>query len=418
MKYLIIGNGIAGIQAAETIRGRDPQGEIIMVSREDTLPYSRPLISYIVSGELKSEQIVIRPDDFYSRFRIETYLGDTVVEMNPENHTVRLESGKQLSWDRLLIASGADPRFLDVKGNRLGNIFTLRNQSDAEKIVSVHQNGACKALVLGGGLVGFKAAYGLLKRGVKVTMLITSQHPLSQVADNQSGKMIRETLEAHGLQVRVGKSVVAFSGRKGKVHEAILDDGTSENCDLVVVGKGVRPAVSFLKHSGIDISRGVIVNDMLQTSIPGIYAAGDVAESFDIAHESHRVNAIWPVASEQGRVAALNMTGRRIHYSGSLGRNVIKIFDLDFMAAGVVRPGNNEEYGTLSAFDPGKKIYKKLVFRRDFLVGMVLVNDIDQGGVLCNLIKIKREVGGLKRHLLESNNPCALLSNVLLVPES
>ncbi len=392
MKYLIIGNGIAGTHAAETIRKFDHRSNVIVVSKEKTVPYSRPLISYVVSGELQDYEITIRSEEFYDKLGIEAYLGKSVVEVDVNDRVVRLSSGELITWDRMLIASGADPRMLDVEGSDLGNIFALRNINDAKAIVESCTRGATKAIVLGGGLVGFKAAYGLLKRGLDVSIFISSSYPLSQAADKISGRLIMETLEDHGLKVEVGRSVVAFEGKRGKVREAYLKDGKSVECDLVVVGKGVNPAVQFLRGCGIETGRGIIVNHRLQSNIPDIYAAGDVAEAPDVVWGENRVNAIWPVAVEQGKIAALNMLGIESIYRGSFGRNVIRIFDLDFMAGGIVNPPDDDDYEIVEDFNETEKKYKKLVFREDCLVGIVLVNCIDQGGVLLNLIAQKRTI--------------------------
>ncbi len=404
MKYVILGNGIAGIQAAETIRAVDKDSDITIISKEKTVPYSRPLISYVVSGELHEEEIAIRPDDFYEKSNLSTYLGRSVESINIERKEVILESGESISWDRLLIATGANPRLLDVEGRGLKNIFTLRNIEDSKRIVRCCKNGVRKAIVLGGGLVGFKAAYGLLKRGLDVSVFITSPYPLSQVADKTSGEMIKKTLEDHGLKVEVGKSVKAFEGKTGKVVGALLNNGNSVECDLVIVGKGVEPAVSFLKNTGVEINRGVIVNQYLESSIPDIYAAGDVAEAQDAVRNEKRVNAIWPVAVEQGRIAAMNMLGLKTRYGGSLARNVIRIFDLDFMAGGIVNPPDDDRYEAVTVYEARERKYKKLVFEENCLVGMVLVNCVEQGGVLLSLISQKRNLGNIKKDIIEKDD--------------
>ncbi len=404
MKYLIIGNGIAGVSAAETIRSIDQDSDITMVSKEKTPPYSRPLISYVVSGELKDAEIIIRDADFYEKLGINTQLGKRVLKVDADQKKVFLESGESIEWDRLLVASGADPRLPGVEGTDLENIFTLRNIKDAKKIVSCCKHHVKKAIVLGGGLVGFKAAYGLLKRGVEVSIFITSPYPLSQVADEQSGILIMEALRDHGLKVEVGRTVEAFEGRDGKVSGVVLKDGDAVKCDMVVVGKGVDPAVDFLGETGIRLNRGVVVNTRLESSIPGIYAAGDVAEAPDIVWRENRINAIWPVAVEQGRIAAMNMAGLVTSYVGSLARNVIRIFDLDFMSGGIVNPPDEKDYEIRTSYDERKKKYKKLVFREECLVGMVLVNCIDQGGVLLNLVSQGRKLRNLKKTLLRTED--------------
>jgi NAD(P)H-nitrite reductase large subunit len=259
--------------------------------------------------------------------------------------------------------------------------------------------GATKALVLGGGLVGFKAAYGLMRRGLKVTMLIRSGYPLSMQVDETAGKMILDELLRHGLDVRVNVAAEAFDG-DDRVRAARLSDGSRLDCDLVVIGKGVLPALDFVPRDRIDVDLGIMVDDHMATSAAGIYAAGDVAEFIDVARGTRWVNAIWPEAVSQGRLAGLNMAGRPVSYQGSLSRNVIRIFDLDVMTGGVVDPPRDNRYETLLYQDVPRGIYRKLVFKNDLLVGLVMVNAIEQGGVLLSAIHNRLPIRIPRRQLI------------------
>ncbi len=248
--------------------------------------------------------------------------------------------------------------------------------------------------------MGFKAAYGLLRRGLPVTLLIRSGHPLSMQVDETAGRMIQATLAAHGLDVRVGTAVSAFEGR-GRVERARLSDGGAVPCDIVVIGKGVLPALGFVPREFIDVDLGIRVDAHMRTSAPDIYAAGDVAQSVDIARQTGWVNAIWPEAAAQGRLAGWNMAGRPVAYEGSLSRNVIRIFDLDVMTAGLIAPPAGDGYHTASEADPRTGTYRRLVFRGDILVGMTLVNAIEQGGLLVSLIRGRTPIRPAPRALLD-----------------
>ncbi len=249
-----------------------------------------------------------------------------------------------------------------------------------------------QALVLGGGLVGFKAAYSLLRRGIDVTMLIRSGYPLSMQADEKAGEMILYELVHHGLKVRTGVEPTYFEGKK-KVKRAYLSDGTDVSCDMVIIGKGVIPALSFIPSDKIKTDSGIMVNSYMETNIPGIFAAGDVAETFDIVRKNPRVNAIFPEAVSQGRIAGINMAGRQMAYKGSLSRNVIRIFNMDVMTGGIVNPPDNDSsYQIITDFNPRLKTYRKLVFQENKLVGMILVNKIEQGGILLSLIQSEMPV--------------------------
>jgi nitrite reductase (NADH) large subunit len=398
MKHVIIGNGVAGVHAAETLRRFDPAGEITLISDETLPPYCRPMISMVLEGSVATEKLPIRPVSFYDDLNITPALGSRVSAVDVDNRTVSV-SGKCYPYDRLLIASGADPRRIKADGLGLRNIFFMRTAAHVRQMLAVLPD-VRKALVLGGGLVGFKAAYGLVRRGIPVTMLIRSGHPLSMQVDAEAGRMITDELKAHGLDVRVGAEAAAFEGN-GRVAAARLSDGTRLSCDMVVIGKGVFPARGFVPKDKIKVDAGIVVDEHMQTSAPGVFAAGDVAESTDIARRTPWVNAIWPEAVAQGRIAGMNMAGHPAAYPGTLSRNVIRIFGLDVMTAGLVAPPEAECFETLSVTDTRARTYRKLVFRGDRLVGMVLVNSIEQGGVLTALIQSATPVRPPREALLK-----------------
>jgi nitrite reductase (NADH) large subunit len=396
MKHIIIGNGIAGIQAAETIRQMDNESGITMIGDETHSPYCRPMISLVLEGAIPPEKLAIRGEDFYERLKIEPVLGNRVTHIDVANRQVIIDGtpkdGRKtfFSFDKLLIASGADARPIKAEGLTLKNIFYMRSQSDVLGMMEALTI-AKRALVLGGGLVGFKAAYGLMKRGIEVTMLIKSGFPLSMQVDEPAGNLILKELVNHGLNVRVGAEVNAFKG-DNQVTGADLSDGSAIECDMVVIGKGVLPSLSFVPQEQIKVDLGIMVNEHLETTSPGIFAAGDVAEYVDIARKTPWVNAIWPEAVTQGRLAGMNMAGRPTAFKGSLSRNVIRIFNLDVMTCGLVNPSDDSGYQVISEINPRKSLYRKLVFKNDILVGMVMVNQIDQGGLFAALIQSETPV--------------------------
>jgi nitrite reductase (NADH) large subunit len=391
MKYIIIGNGIAGIHAAETIRRMDSKSGITMIGDETCLPYCRPMISLVLEGVISPEKLAIRNEDFYEKLNIEPILGKRVTYINTADKHVIIDEtpkgGKKtcFSFDKLLIASGADARPIKAEGLNLKNLFYMRGQADVLAMTKALTT-AKRALVLGGGLVGFKAAYGLMKQGLEVVMLIKSGYPLSLQVDESAGNLILRELFKHGLSVRVGTEVTCFEGNS-HVTEAHLSDGSVIQCDMVVIAKGVLPSLSFIPRDQIKVDLGIMVDEHLQTSSPGIFAAGDVAEYMDIARKVPWVNAIWPEAVSQGRLAGMNMAGRPVVFKGSLSRNVIRIFDVDVMTCGLVNPPADSNYQVISQLNIRKNLYRKLVFKNDILVGMVMVNQIDQGGLYASIIQ-------------------------------
>jgi NAD(P)H-nitrite reductase large subunit len=402
MKHLIIGNGIAGINAARAIREMDTTAAIFMVSDETFPPYSRPMISYVLEGSEPHAKLPLFPGNVYKDLNINPVLGHRVAHLDVKKKIVRLEDATEIDFQALLIASGADARQIKVPGSDLGNIFTMRTQKDVLDQLKAISQGVKNALVLGGGLVGFKAAHALLKRGINVTMLITSPYPLAMQVDETAGKMILKELEAHGLTVKVGVSVTAFDGGE-TVKNARLDSGDTLECDLVIVGKGVDPSLGFIPENDIDMGYGIQVDPYLCSSVPDIYAAGDAAETFDIARKTRWINAIWPEAATQGRIAGFNMAGRKVACPGSLGRNVMRIFSLDVMTMGLANPENTKDLEIIQAGDEKAGAYRRLVFSGDILVGAVLINQIEQGGMLRAMIENRMPVRIPKKYLMSLN---------------
>jgi nitrite reductase (NADH) large subunit len=406
MGYVIIGNGIAGVTAAETIRRCDPDGEIVLVADEASPPYCRPMISMVLEGAASPARLSIRGPDFYERLRISPVLGRRVSSLDPEARTLSLPDGNggqtTLSYDRLLIATGADPRPVRAENRALDGIFSMRTEAQVRGMLETLPR-VRNALVLGGGLVGFKAAYGLLRRGLPVTMLIRSGFPLSMQADETAGLMIRDELVRRGLDVRTGLEVRAFEGdAAGQLVRAHLSDGTSIPCEICVIGKGVLPALDFVPRDKIPVDLGLVVNERMETGAPGIFAAGDAAEFSDIARGTRWVNAIWPEAAATGRIAGMNMAGRRVACRGTLSRNVIRIFDLDVLTGGLVNPPpDSDEFRVLFRSDSRRRIYRKLVLREDRIVGLVMVGKVEAGGVLLSLMADRTPVRGDARRFLE-----------------
>jgi NAD(P)H-nitrite reductase large subunit len=207
---------------------------------------------------------------------------------------------------------------------------------------------------------------------------------------------VQEVLKENGWNIMTGKNVQSIEGG-GKVEKVVLDDGKEIKADIVIVGKGVRPNVSFLPSS-IKVNRGVLVDEKLKAA-PDIYAAGDVAETYDLAWESPRVNALWPNAIEQGRIAGQNMVEEKFTYSGSLGMNSVSFYGLPVISAGVTRPPEGME--VLTRIDKEKRIYKKIVLKEGILKGYILVGEIDRAGILTGFIKEKQEVKDFKEALLD-----------------
>lgn len=399
MEYLIAGSGIAGIQAAETIRRLDADSSITLIGGETFPPYCRPMISMVLGGSISPEEMVIRKDDFFTSQRIEPVLGEWVESIDVEKREVGTGGGKVYPFDRLLIATGADPQEISVDGSDLNKIFYVRNEQDVRNIIEFLP-GAKNALVIGCGLVGLKIAQGFLERGLQLTMVEKMEHPLPLILDQRGGEMLSSQLQRSGIEVITGSQVVAFDGN-GEVKEAQLSNGSRVPCDIAVIAIGVKPSISLVPPEKIEVNSGILINEYLETSVPGIYAAGDVTESMDLVYNERRVNAIWPVAVRQGFFAGMNMAGRKVQYKGSLVRNAVRFHDMDILAGGMVNPSPGGNYTTHDKEDRRNGRYIKLVFQENLLVGVLMVNAIEQGGILLSLIRRQIPVEIDKDRLLE-----------------
>jgi NAD(P)H-nitrite reductase large subunit len=400
MHHLILGSGVAGLQAARAILGIQPQAKVSMLGREPDPPYSRPMIAQLLEGSVQPWQL-----DLGLPPEVELIPQDEALAVDVSRRIVQTRQGRSLGYDRLLLASGADPRPISASGLELENVFYMRDRSQVQAMLQALP-GCSRALVLGGGLVGLKAAYSLLRQGLQVTMLIGSQYPLSQQVDPFTGSLVLDKLKQNGLEVKVGLEVTRFMGRDNKLVGAELSDGSQQECQLAVVGKGVDPAIGFLQGTGIEADLGVLVDDRLRTSVQDIFAAGDVAEHLDLARGRPWVNAIWPEAAEQGRVAGLNMAGQDVGYPGSLSRNVLRIFDLDIFSCGVVNPEDEQDCQILEDYNPGRGTFRRLVLSSDRLLGAVCVNQIQQAGILMQLIRSGMQLQCRPKELLRTDlNP-------------
>ncbi|WP_029460144.1 NAD(P)/FAD-dependent oxidoreductase [Solidesulfovibrio alcoholivorans] len=369
MRYVVVGLHAAGRSACMWLRKADKAAEIVGLDPSPLPVYSRPLISYVLAGEMASRDMVVAGDKFWREQGV-TVLGDRAVALDPARASLQLASGGSLSYDRLLLACGARPRPAGLAGPLAGQVCYFRGRRDLERILDrVRPGGA--AAVLGGGLVGFKLTMGLLKRGMRVALIVTSPRPLSLNVDAHVGNWVGERLQnTPGVTLLTSTSVTRVEAGTGTALRLDLDTGQSLEVDLVAVGKGVVPETGWLSGSGLECDYGVVTDQYLRTADDRVYAAGDLAQAPDLIHGDRRVNAIWPVAVEQGRVAAMNMAGVRAAYGGSMAMNAIPVFGSKMISVGVVNPSLTKGCDEVTAQGTGSG-YLKLVFREERLIGAV-----------------------------------------------
>jgi nitrite reductase (NADH) large subunit len=400
-QFIIIGNSAAGIAAVEAIRKIDKDSKITVISYETYNSYCRCLISYFLARDIKEENIFYRPESFYKENNIELLLNKKVTSVSPKNNRIILEDKTQINYDALLIATGASPKFPETQGIKKRGVFGFRTLKDAKDIdgLLLATKAAC---VLGGGLIGLKAAYGLKKRNIDVKVIIKSKQALSQALDFEAAQFIQKRLEENGIEVILGQDVTEVIGN-GDIKAVKLDSGKAFACSLIIVGKGVTPNIDLVKDTEVKVGEGIIANELLQTNVSNIYTAGDVAESFDITLGRFTVNALWPVAVEQGRIAGANMAGDNVNYGGSLGMNSIEFFGLPAVSLGIFKSEDSAGIEEIKVKEEKLNIYKKLILKNNCLIGAVLVGNINNSGLYLRLIRERVEVSGFKDKLLEEN---------------
>lgn len=385
MKHVIIGNSAAGIFAAENIRRSKPLDEIVILSDESEPAYSKCLTSYYIAGKVDEQKMLIRPRSFYNDANIDFRGGERVTEVDVDQMFVRTASNSIINYDKLLIASGASALRPDTPGINGSGVFVLRTISDARGIVEQSKK-TNQAIVGGGGLVSLKAAYALINRGLKVTIVIASRQILSQVLDEKSAVIIQKHLEMNGVKFIFGQDIqeILLDGEK-ECRGIKLNNGEELPCGLVIIGKGVKANTQFLRDNIIDARKGLLVDNRMQTGIGAVYAAGDVACSFDYLTGEPVSYAIWPNAAEQGEIAGLNMAGRETLYQGALSMNSMNFFGLNTISAGDCRARNSDSE-IHEEYEPQDNSYKKFVFRKGIFSGYILMGDITRAGILTGMI--------------------------------
>lgn len=305
-KVVIVGGGAAGFAAAEMLRRESFGGEIVMLSQETAAPIDRPNLSKdYLAGSAPEDWMPLRPDDYYRDEKIDLHLGIAVTEIDPNARRVALKGGEAISYDRLLLATGAEPRRLTLPGSDLSHVHTLRTLADSRAIIDAAKD-ARRAVVIGASFIGLEAAAALRARGIEIHVVAPDKIPMERVLGPDMGQFIRRLHEEHGVVFHLDDGVVAIE--KNKV---TLKSGGDVQADLVVAGIGVQPRLDLAERAGLKLDRGVVVDRYLEASVPGIYAAGDIARWPD-PHTGDNIRVEhWVVAERQGQTAARNMLGAK-----------------------------------------------------------------------------------------------------------
>jgi NAD(P)H-nitrite reductase large subunit len=398
MKHVILGNGPAGVIAAETIRKNAPGDEILLVGDEDSAPYSRMAIPYLLIGNIPESGTHLRKDaNHWKTLRIELKRG-RAKSVDITARTVAFEDGSSAAFDKLLIATGSAPIRPPIAGMDLPGVHPCWTLADAHKIAALAKKGA-RVLQMGAGFIGCIIMESLALRGVALTVVEMGDRMVPRMMGPTAGGMIKAWCEKKGVTVHTGTKVESISkSATGSALDVRLSNGQTVQVDLVISATGVRPAIGFLEKSGITCLQGVLTDEHLQTNVPGIYAAGDCAEAFDKVSGKTLVSAIQPNAADQAYVAGMNMVGKKAVLKGVTTINVLDTLGLISTSFGAWEGVPGGQHVELTDRDDFKHV--SLQFKDDVLVGANSLGLTNHVGVLRGLVEGRVKLGEWKDKLL------------------
>jgi len=396
MRHVIVGNGPAGVIAAETLRSLSASDDIVLLGDEPEPPYARMAIPYLLAGDIDATGTHLRKEaDHFSRLGI-TLHNAAAKRIDTQAHTVALSDGGSLNYDRLLLATGSVPADPAITGIGSPGVMRCWTLADARTITASVRPGM-RVLQLGAGFIGSIIMKSITALGASLTVVEMSERVVPRMMPPGAALLIKRWCENNGVRILTGTKAMQIDHDTGGLHVR-LDRGETLDVDCVIASTGVRPKIDFLVGSGITTERGILVDNHMRTTSPDVYAAGDCAEATQFGTDTRLVNAVQPNAVDQARNAALNMAGHPTRSQGALPINVLDTFGLisaSFGQWGGVAGGENAELTNADAFR-----YLHLEFREDILIGATCLGLTEHVGVLRGLIQSGVRLGSWKGHLM------------------
>ncbi|MDP1989608.1 MAG: FAD-dependent oxidoreductase [Syntrophales bacterium] len=385
MRYVVVGSGPAGISAAEEIRKTDPVGPITMITADPHPAYSPVMLTYWMSGHYPKERLFFREMGSWAKDHgVDLRCGREVKAIDVHRQAVTLSPGEEIAYDRLLIATGAVPLIPPIPGIRAKGVCTFRTFADAEEILTSRLD-LERVCIMGGGFIGIKLACHLRERGLKVLVVEKEPRLASRIFDQRASDIVQEQLRRHGLSVETGAGIAEIFNRDGWVSGVCLEDGRMFPAQILVVAVGVRPNTSFIDTPAITTGGGVPVDEQMETPVPHVYAAGDVATTRDSITSLPFSNAVWPAATRQGKVAGANMAGGRRTYVHNFSLNALNLYGLQVASAGHSLEPKGDDI-TVFQEEEGNE-YRKIILRSGVLIGFILIGDTSRAGPFLSLMK-------------------------------
>ena len=391
-RLVVIGNGMAGCRAVEEVLARDPaRFAVTIFGAEPRVNYNRIMLSPVLAGEKAFDDIVINGPDWYADNGITLVSGDPVARIDRAARTVTTLSGRIEAYDRLLIATGSDPFIIPVPGHDLPGVVTFRDLDDVDQMLAAAQRGG-SAVVIGGGLLGLEAAHGLALRGMTVTVVHLMPTLMERQLDEAAGYLLKSELERRGQTIVTGGDTAEIVGKDGHVSAVRLKDGREFAADIVVMAVGIRPAIALAKAAGLEVERGILVDDHMVTSDPAIMAVGECVQ-----HQGQCYGLVAPLW-DMCRALADAATGTPSGYEGSVTSTKLKVSGIDLFSAGDFSGGEGCE--DIVMRDAARGLYKRVVVKDDKLVGAVLYGDTADGSWYFDLLKKGEDISAIREALI------------------
>ncbi len=391
-KLVVIGNGMSGLRTIEDLLDITKEKyDITVFGEEPYVNYNRIMLSYILSQEKTFEDTIINHQSWYDEHDVTLYKGDKVTSINKDTKTIKSESGKEVSYDKLLIATGSNPFVPKTKGSDLNNVIAFRTKQDVDTIIDTIDKNKT-AVVIGGGLLGLEAAYGIAMHNIKTILVHRSGSILSQQLDTTGGRLLQKNLESYGIEFKLNTTIEEITG-KDSVESVSFTDGETVNSNIVVFATGIIPNTSLAKEAGLETKKGITVDDFMKTSDDSIFAIGECVE-----HKGNTYGLVAPLY-EQAKVLAKKLADKDVDgYSGSTLSTRLKISGVDLFSAGDYLGDETTE--ELILLDEKVGVYKKLVIYENKIIGIVLYGDTADASWYLKLLKEHTDISDLRTKIL------------------
>ncbi|MGN7895987.1 NAD(P)/FAD-dependent oxidoreductase [Bacillus sp. 22475] len=363
--FVIIGSGVAAVNAAKTIREYDKGSNIFIFGEEPLLPYKRIKLSKDLYSDLHSEKVLIKKKKWYQDNHISVFINTKVVKINTEEQFIVTSNEAVFSYHKLLICTGANNRRLEINGINKKNIFTIRDMKEVDELKG-HLEDKESVVTIGGGVQGLETAWSILKAGKKVSIVEVAPLLMRRQLDTKSSLLLKRKIEKEGVKVYLNTSIDSILGKES-VTGIKMNDNSQINCDSIVYSIGVTPNTKLVHDTAIKLNRGIVVDEKMRTNIDSVYAAGDVAEV------NNEIEGLWGTALEQGRVAGSNMVSKTAIYKKEIPTTIFNAFNVSLFSIGVV---NEEQCDTTIVEEDGKEKYTRLFIKDNKIVGVISLEGV------------------------------------------